>query len=462
MDKIKKEFEKFEQENNLWNLLILWYPAWEIVRFFVFQDILIQKWLVKQAIYPQKNFFYILKKSLKIIKNIFDLLFLYLFWRKKIDIFILWHPRRQKQKDWLYYDIYTDFIKEKLKGKNISYISFEETYFDFFDKISKTSKPLYRLDLVYFIYLLKLRFFNLSKTDFEKINKLEKDLNERFNVNIDLKTRIRKDILLFSLLVKFYDKLLEKLWVKKILEVVWFSIWAKALNYSSLKKWIQTYELQHWTILDNLACSLPEYFTWKTLPENLLTYWKFWNNVIVYPENQNIKVVGFPYLEKFLKNIKQEKNKNNILIISQWNISDELSHFTKKLALKYKYYNFFYKLHPWEFWNDKIIKENLIWLKNVKIIYDEYNIYELFGKTSFSIWVSSTSLYESFLFWNEIFLLPLNDWYKIFDYFLEKKYFNLIDLNKLELDFNKKNNKINYDYFLEKKSLNNILKLIKK
>ena len=171
--------------------------------------------------------------------------------------------------------------------------------------------------------------------------------------------------------------------------------------------------------------------------------------------------VWFPYFENLLDKNNTSIN-NDILIISQWNISDKLSLFTKEIALKYSNNNFYYKLHPWEFLNDDIIKINLGNTKNVTIIYDEYSIYELLYKTWISIGVSSTSLYESFLFWNNIFILPINDDYKVFNYFIEKQLFNLIKSNDFLSNINIKNNDFSREDFLTRKWLNNILNLIQK
>jgi len=461
MEKIKNQFEKFENDNNLNELNISWYPAWEIVRFFVLQEIFIQKWKTKQAIYPRKNIFlYVLKNIFNISRNIFNLFILFLK-KDKYELFFLWHPRRQKQDDWYYYDIYTDYIKKECKKRKLKYISFEETYFNFYSPINKNSNILYKLDLLYIYFLLTIKFVKINKKELLLIKNIEDKLNKEFWIKINLLNRIKRDITLFSILVKFYDKLLIKLWVKNIIEVVWFSIWAKALNFSAKSKSIPTYELQHWTIVDNLACSLPEYFSWKTLPDYFLSYWKFWNNVIKFPKKQNIIDVWFPYFENLLKN-KKESLSDDILIISQWNISDKLSLYTKKIALKYPNKNFYYKLHPWEFLNDCIIKNNLDNIKNVILVYDEYSVYDLMYKTWISIGVSSTSLYESFLFWNKIFILSINDDYKVFNYFIERQLFSLIKSDDFLLNIDIKNNNVSREYFLTKNWLNNILKLITK
>ena len=201
MDEIRKQFEKFEIDNDLNSLSISWYPAWEIVRFFVLQNILIEKWLTNPAIYPRKNIFsFVLKNIFNILKNIFNLFILFLK-KDKYDLFFLWHPRRQKQEDWFYYDIYTDYIKEECKKKKLKYISFEETYFNFYSPINKNSNTLYKLDSFYIYFLFIIRFTKINKNELLLIKNIEEKLNKQFWININLLNRIKRDITLFSILV---------------------------------------------------------------------------------------------------------------------------------------------------------------------------------------------------------------------------------------------------------------------
>ncbi len=461
---INKNF--FELEKNIFLLKPKYKNIfyWELIRFEIHREILIKKNLIK---IPNKRienkFYYIIKNIIKIIKYFFISNPLY---SKKKDIFIFWHPRR-KIIDNINTDIYTDYIKKNLKNNYQDFEPFIENR----NSINNIySKNILFLDSIQYLKELFIIPIKLSNKDSILINEINEKIQKIFQIKINLKKIIIKNLRWFIFYKYFFSFLFKIKKPKIILEVVGYQLINKAINSAAKKLNIPTIEIQHGVINKyHLGYSIwyEKNIILDYFPDYIFTWWKYWNNICNYPKNVKTITTWFPYYEVNFKkyNIKKQK-KHNIVIISQWAIWEELWKKIYKVAKKLKNYNFYYKLHPWEF-HKKEKEFSFLWnLENVKLISKEKNIYDLFEICSIQIWVFSTAIYEWLWFWLNTIIFNLA-WVEYLNDLVKKNIVIKVDKPKecIKIIENQdfwESNKFNNKYFFKKNAVNNIITNIKK
>lgn len=199
-----------------------------------------------------------------------------------------------------------------------------------------------------------------------------------------------------------YEKLLDKLHPRLIVETVYYSTHNMMINEIAKKKNIPTVELQHGTMHSEHAAyqfasgigPIPQ------LPDKIFLFSDFWRRYIHLPiEEKNLISTGFPYFEEQKKkyNGKREHGTvKNILFVSQGTIGLELSKLAVEISglLPREQYHIIYKLHPAEY---GVWRQKYKWLENCDIeVIDSSarNIYEFFSLCDIQVGVYSTALYE--------------------------------------------------------------------
>ena len=160
-DKLFEKFLHYKTQNKLFDIEFSDIKIWEILRTYVYIEIE-QIYNNLQPLFPQKKTIQKRKISLKTLKN--GLLF---FSIKNKDYVFLNNPRRVKQKDGLYYCIYTDLLIDLLKKDN-KCITLEDPFWAL-NKNSNIShfEPVKTDDIIYLDvveYLFSIKKYSLYIT----------------------------------------------------------------------------------------------------------------------------------------------------------------------------------------------------------------------------------------------------------------------------------------------------------
>lgn len=413
------------------------------------------------------------------------------------EILIFDHPRKVKHVG-TYKDIYTHFLIDDLKNIESVENEYEVIESPYLNKHEGKKEDYIKYNdriLLGSYFCKKFTNLKLKTCEKEKIYNIQRELNSKFNIEIDLFNIISNHILDFKYQYKKYDKLFKKRKTKYVLVVVSYE--NQAMISAAHNNGIKVIELQHGTISKyHLGYNYPnpkdkylEYF-----PDQILSFGKYWKEVANYPINEkNIMAMGFPYLEKNIESyINNSKNKKRILFISQGVIGKQLSKFSYDLAkklddktnkktkqrmdenidkkidkeLKDNKYNIIYKLHPGEYSNWRNNYKYLVKaekLENFTVIdNNETSLYELFSKSEYQIGVFSTAIYEGLLFNCKIFIIDLPG-IEYMDNLIEKNYVKKVDNTDelIESIVNFKTNKYGGDFFFKKYDKSILKKVLK-
>ena len=412
------------------------------------------------------------------------------------DILIFDHPRKVIHNG-KYEDIYSYFLmddldnRENAKNKNVKNIAtYELIESPYLNKhYTKKEKHIKYNDRILIGSYINKKLANLKfkSSELDKIANLQSELQANFNIEIDLFNIIKNHILDFKYHYKKYDKLFKKRTPKYVFVVVAYE--NQAMIAAAKDNGVEVIEFQHGTISEyHLGYNYPNDNdkTIKYFPDKILSFGEYWKGVANYPiEDENIISLGFPYLDETIKDyIGSERNKNQILFISQGVIGKYLSDFAYKLAKqlekiekdeynqnsennkKYEKYEIVYKLHPGEYSNWENNYKNLKKaneLSNFTVVDNsEVSLYELFSKSEYQAGVFSTAIYEGLLFNCKTFLVDLPG-IEYMDSLVDKNYVKKIkDIDEF-IDYISKFeiNKYNRDFFFkkyDKSVLNNIIK----
>lgn len=401
-----KKFIKFENEKQFFKVKYKSIPIWEYSRMLIYTTLqTICKGLTpslptlkqsgRKQISQQIN-----NKLIKI-----DSL-------KKGDIILMGNPRRILQEDGKYYDINTDFIPEILNEYKC--LTIEDPFWSLFPNLKIShSLPVATKNILYLDEIEKIYFKKLYSSEFiedrEAIHNLLQviinELNIEFSCRLDNAIEICVNKILYFIYAEpIFIKILQKVQPKLIM--LFFhphhSEWFMTKVAKQLK--IPVVEIQH-GIIGEFEPIWHKFYNQDikniNLPDYVFAFSPAFVNKDYMPLKKKIKYVGYPFLNKKIEEHRElalNKNAYNILIISQANLSDDLSNFTAKLSellQPHEKYHIFYKLHPYEL--DKEFP-NLNY-SNVTIVRDlKKDIYYYQSICAIQIGVYSTAIYEGTMF----------------------------------------------------------------
>ena len=402
-------FLDFEKENNLFDITYKGYRFWDYTRY-NFYKVLCCNYLnifnqIQKPINPiavETNDY--IKDRLMDTNNI-----------GQYDIVLMGNPRRVKQADGYYHDIYTDYIPDLLDG--YSTLTIEDPFWNQFTHQTdshltpaKTQNIVYTDNLIHDFY--NAYFDNDSmkeeKTDLQRIFT---DIAGIFakTFDFDYEIAITNSVLL-SLFIMFteneYCRLLKKVNPKAILFIFHPNPSCLSILNCAKKLGIPIAEIQHGIFgeFEPIWHKFRDTDKDYVLPDYVLTLSPrvvFENDMCMTKENGKLKYVGYPFLEYKIKeyaNIEKDTKVKNILFVSQTNIGIKLSNFAAELADYLKdnpNYHIIYKLHPFE------LKREYPHLnkKNITVIKDlEKDVYYYAKKSSIQVGVYSTAIYEAIEF----------------------------------------------------------------
>ena len=288
--------------------------------------------------------------------------------KKKINICGFSSTESRKYRDGKFYDIYMDPLYEIL-GDNFAVFEWPEISGyrrKYRGKIYSKSYvpmhiPIYTKTFwnILFYKLLKHRKSHVRSE--EKLNEIIEFISKTTSVNKDkLKKEIYDFITIFFYVKEFLRKILKKISPKAVLIRCGYGRFPMALSQACRELNITSIELQHGLI----TSTLPAYIkTTKSenrdcVPEYLLTHGDVFTETVkkghLFEKNKIIST-GFPYLEKIKEEpYKKQKKlisffKQNIIITSQWTVSNEIQDFTTKVAEKTKLnIGILFKPHPYD------------------------------------------------------------------------------------------------------------------
>lgn len=414
------KFLKIEKKYNLYTQKVHGVSFWMYTRFHLWNEIICANIFDTASAHPipQKNW----KNSLS---TIYTLLINSITHnhipRKDYDICFSCHERRIKRNNF-YECCYTEKLSEKFENS----ITLEKP-FKF-----KHLKPTHNKNIIYTDNVLicgelsnrfhqKLRtkkYKSLYQEVKEIIQAPISDIENAYETKIDLDTICRlcvKEILIVSTERKLYNKLIETINPKIIVETVYYCDQCMIINEIAAKKGITTIELQHGAIHDkHSAYRFDTEQNLIQLPRIVLTFSQYWNQVIKMPQGYTTLIsTGFPHFEEQLnafQNMIRERNGiKNILFISQGTIFDPLSKLAVDLdkLIVPDAYHIIYKLHPSEF-ADAETRCQCFHNTNISVMADtNTDLYTLFAKSTVQVGVYSTAIYEGLGFNLETYIYDI-------------------------------------------------------
>jgi hypothetical protein len=396
IEKIEKKFPvdsiKLSDGTKIWNL----------IRVFIYGNIEKQNQEKKRIIKDTlKSIFFTLKESFAPIRIP----------KKKINICGFSSTESRKYRDGKFYDIYMDPLYE-IVGDNFAVFEWPEISGyrrKYRGKIYSKNYvpmhiPIYTKTFwnILFYKLLKHRKNHIHSE--EKLNEIIEFISKTTSVNKDkLKKEIYDFITIFFYVKEFLRKILKNISPKAVLIRCGYGRFPMALSQACRELGIISIELQHGLI----TSSLPAYIkTTKSgnrdcVPEYLLTHGDVFTDMVkkghLFEENKIIST-GFPYLEKIKEgntHKKQKKSispfKQNIIVTSQWTISNEIQEYAAKVAEETKKsklnIGILLKPHPY----DKTDYSNFKNYNNITLIDKYEDIFELLHQVEVHSTVYSTS-----------------------------------------------------------------------
>lgn len=324
---------------------------------------------------------------------------------RESEFLFVGHPRRKKQSDGYWWDIYCDPIHEQ---SSLDSVHFEEPYLLDHRTPAKT-EPLRYLEFIVYSGTIqrKLGLYDVSFSDEEKacLDRVENEINKYFHVEINLKRKIKHLLRNRRSRLWLYKLLIDK--INPNIAVIVVSYGKETFIEACKEKGVPTVELQHGIIHPgHFGYSFPGDRDKVLFPDYLLTWGEFWGRDTEIPiPNNRIMPVGFPYLEWTKRQYEESQSKKQIVFISQGTIGSELSKFALEVNRHPDIdHNIVYKLHPGEY--DRWQYE-YPWMADVDIeIIDssQPSLYQLFAESTIQVGVSSTAVYEGLAFGLETYI----------------------------------------------------------
>lgn len=360
------------------------------------------------------------------------------------DIIIFDHPRKVIFEGG-YCDIYSNFLVDLLKD-GYSFEVLESPYINqHLTKKQKYIKYTDRIDLGSYVYK-KFNKIEFTSDEMELILNVQKELENTFNIELNISWMMKTHILNFKYDFKKYVELFEKRRPKMIFVVVSYENLSIVAAAKSLG--IEVIELQHGTITDyHLGYSYPE----KTrlngkipyFPDKILTFGDYWINDETCPiSNENIIPIGFSYFEYQSRDYMDiESIDNQVLFISQGVIGKYMSQVAYEFAKSQKDFKIIYKLHPGEYatWREnypELVEATSF--DNFEVIDNsQIPLYELMAKSNYQIGAFSTAIYEGLMFNCKTFIVNVPGTEYLND-LIERGYvFKINDVDGLIDNFNR-------------------------
>jgi hypothetical protein len=402
---INEKFFQMETDLNLFNQHIDGFYFWDIIRFLVNCEILVKLSLSEQMpeVRQKGITFYLLK--IKYLLRI--LLTKNPFFSPQSDVVFVGHPRRRKEENGMWTDIFCDPIIENFPCR---YTYLERTYKSRHYFPTKTRNVKY-MDIISLVAFLIRPFIkkNVSSNDKETLKKISQRIASEFKVSIDITSITCKALRLYKSTIPVFSYLMGVLKPKLMILVVGYG--NENIIAVCKAKGIPVIELQHGFIgRYHLGYSYPEpNMVKKTFPDYFFCFGDYWKKNTQMPIGaDNVISIGYPYFENEFCKQKGIGKKDQVVFLSQSLVGKRLS----KLALEFKKYcndivKIFYKLHPKECYT---WKKEYPWLidSGIEVVEDSGPpLHRILAESRIQVGVGSTAIYEGLAFGCITYLVDL-------------------------------------------------------
>lgn len=461
MSSAHETFEAVELDHNLFSIEVDNVPVWERVRFSVFREISRQRGRGQAHTRINSNLVDHLRGIGLWLRNA---IYRNPYLADEHDVLFFGHSRRKLEEDGYWWDIYCDPIHEQ---RDLDYVHFEHPQLLTHRTPAKTENLRY-LELLQYTGTLKrkleLRKPNIPEEVVDQLREVEVTIREELDANVDLVTKVRKELHVRKTDLPLYERLLERTNPELVVLVVAYG--DETLIEACKRKGIPVVELQHGVIHDyHYGYSYPEGETKFAFPDYLLTFGEFWSENVRFPiPDDHVIPVGYPYLEERLSTYDDVEQSKQLLFISQGTIGEELSQFALEVHEDNRIsHKVVYKLHPGEYdrW-----KQEYPWLANSDVqVVDEPEppLYRLFAESNAQIGVGSTAVYEGLCFDLETFVFEA-DGADVLQPLIEDGVASAIEtVEQLVANLHSKNeHRFDRDRFFKPDAVNNVVRELEK
>ncbi|MEF8825358.1 MAG: hypothetical protein V5A27_03310 [Halapricum sp.] len=402
---IHERFLTIEADLDLFSLTVDGVHIWEWIRYDVFQEIMFSKdvWYhhepLSRGIRDRLKGAYLLARN-TVIRNPF--------FTPQSDLLYYGHSRRNQMDDGRWWDIYCDPIHE---ASDVDYQHVEEPFLNRHFRPAKTTNLRY-LDLIHYFGSLTEEFdlgsVSPSERERDELRAIHDRIRSEFDIEVDVTGKALNKLRRHKATVGLYERVLNR--VNPELVVLVASSGKETFISACKNLDIPVAELQHGHISEYLIeYSFPGDRTKRTFPDFLLTFGKFWNHTGAYPIDQDHVIdVGFPYLDRCKRTYADVESTNQILFMSQWMITPELSKFAVELSEQLGTdRDIVYKLHPDEYENWQRLYP---WLAESGIEVadpDGRTLHRLLAESGVQVAVYSTTIFEGLSYGLDTYLVEL-------------------------------------------------------
>jgi len=251
---------------------------------------------------------------------------------------------------------------------------------------------------------------SLSESERALIQKIESEIAARFDVDVSLVERVRRDLSYRRVRLPLYKSMLQR--VSPMVAFLTASYGGRETFVEACQaEGVPVVELQHGVITRyHMGYSFPD--TPKhVFPDYIFSFGDYWADAVELPlPDEHVIPVGYPYLERQSSRYADYTSADRILIISQPRVREQLSKFAiyldKADAVDS---DVIYKLHPVEYGEWREAYPGLA-DSNVEVVSDDPPLYELFATSTAQVGVYSTALFEGLNFGLDTFVLDAPGW----------------------------------------------------
>jgi hypothetical protein len=242
-------------------------------------------------------------------------------------------------------------------------------------------------------FLLTAHNVDFGVAEKENLSKFNQELNKTFGLTIDISDIVLENIPIYLSQLTFYRALFSKLKIQQVFMVQ--NGIQKGLFKAAKEYGVVVNEMQHGYVgYTHPAYSYPASIlnSDKVLsPTRLLTFSDFWQQGYYSPIKE-FMVIGKQQVAQVKPN---NKNCQEVLIISASLYHENLSGLLKNIANKQQKIEFKYKLHPNQFIDKKLISDEFSKFENITVISNEETIEVCLKKSLHVLCIQSTVVYEA-------------------------------------------------------------------
>lgn len=391
-----KEYEQFEKELDLFSIQKDTIYIWERIRFNVFQEISNKNGQAQAHTQIENGLKTYLHGIILWARNV---IYRNPYLAGEHNFLFFGHQRRKLQHDGYWWDIYCDPIYEQ---DELDYVHAEVPYLLSHRSPAKTENLRY-FELIEYTGTIQrklgLRSPTLPENTTTRLREAEVSIRDRFDVEIDLVSRVKHELHVRNTTLPLYERLLDRINPKIVVVVV--SYGKETFIEACKRKNIPVIELQHGAIYDHhFGYVYPEGQTKTTFPDYFLPFGEFWKENVRFPiPDDRVVPVGYPHLEVRRDDYKDVERTEQLLFISQGTIGHKLSRFALEVHEDDRIdHEVVYKLHPGEYdrW-----RTEYPWLaeSDIRVVDEsEPTLYQLFAESTAQVGVGSTAIYEGLYF----------------------------------------------------------------